>query len=192
MDNPTKAVINLREGVIELQGSEAFVTKYLDEFKAKIIKEENHTLISRHNQDASSKQPVHKKTIQKKQTRAQIKAKTKNIQPEDFDIDASSDKKIPSLKAFIDEKKPDEAAASRIATIGFYITKLKKLQNFSEGNIEFAYLTLDWKRPLHIRQSCIDAKNKKRFLEEDNDDPGKWKLSRLGEIFVNEKLPQQG
>jgi hypothetical protein len=128
-------------------------------------------------------------TTSSKSAKASIgKIKTKKIELEEFEIKSSGD--TPSLKEFFDTKKPNEIVAHRIAVIGYYISKIRKQESFSEGNIEFASIALPLnKRPIHLRQAFIDAKNKNHYLEEVKDDPGKWRLSRIGEIFVEEKLP---
>lgn len=178
----TKAKINIVEGTIELEGSEAFVEKHLEEFKASLSRKE----VSQPNKVI--KEEKAKITRPVKQPKNNGKVKTKKVDPESFEI--KSNGTTPSLADFFEEKKPSETVAHRIAVIGYYVTKKLGKDSFSEGNIEFAYIALPLsKRPVHLRQACIDAKNRNHFLEEVEDQSGNWRLSRIGEIFVEEKLP---
>lgn len=187
----TKANINLKEGTVELSGSEEFVSKYLDVFKDLLAQSSFPT----QNEKRSEKEQTHSlqlennKTEQKKTTtRKQSKpAKAKSIPIEKFDI--HKDSSNPSLEDFLKEKSPGKTTANIIAVIGYYVTVLKGADTFSEGNIDYAYRTLSIPgRPAHLHQIMINAKNKQDFFEP-TDENGTWKLTRNGEIFVDEKLP---
>jgi len=127
---------------------------------------------------------VKEKPSQKTKTKKGIPTK---IIPEKFDI--SGNKSTPSLKAFLKEKKPSASANERILVIGYYITNKLKKNEFSEENIEFAYRVLQLSgRPKHLHQSFIDIRNKKFWIEQGSD-TNLWTISRIGEIYVEEKLP---
>ena len=129
---------------------------------------------------------VSKKRKIKKKSAGKTKAKAKTVKSERFDIHKSKDK--PSLEEFLAEKKPGKNTGIIIVTIGYYITHILEQPSFSDGNIEYAYRTLGIRpRPKYLRQAIIDGKNKKDFFEAV--DNNCWKLSRNGEIFVDEKLP---
>lgn len=113
--------------------------------------------------------------------------KTKAIQIEKFDLHKAGD--IPSLDDFLKAKVPGKATANVIAVIAYYITVIKGAETFSEGNIDYAYRTLGLKRrPTYLHQILINAKNQQDFFEP-ADAYGVWRLTRTGEIFVEEKLP---
>jgi hypothetical protein len=188
----TKANINLKEGTVELAGSEEFVSKYLDIFKDLLGQKTYNPKIDRttevkeevENELPQTKNKAEKKNGSKKGGKP---TKAKSIQIEKFDIhkDASN----PSLEDFLKEKAPGKTTANIIAVMGYYITVMKGKDSFSEGNIDYAYRTLSIPgRPGHLRQIMINAKNNQDFFEP-TDENGTWMLTRTGEIFVDEKLP---
>ncbi len=173
----TKAKMNLKEGIIELEGNESFVTKYLEEFKEKITKE---------NISKREKTSFEEKLIKKKE---KINSNPKKVEIEPFEIKGDESQNIPSLKKFYEDKKPGEGSPSRITVIGYYVTKIINKEEFSEGNVEFAYTALKLnKRPKHLHQAMLDAKNINRYLESLSD-KDKWTLGRIGELHVEDELP---
>jgi len=123
----------------------------------------------------------------RKSTKSGKPTKSKTIPIEKFDL--HKDAKNISLEDFLKEKNPGKTTANIIAVIGYYITVLKGSPTFTEGNVDYAYRTLSISgRPAYLRQIMINAKNKQDFFEPAEGD-GVWKLTRTGEIFVDEKLP---
>ena len=185
----TKVKIDLKQGLIELEGSEEFVRSYLDEFKNNITSTFNELKFER---------PPKKKKVKATQpeesaegdvsTERKTKAKSAHIiSPERFDIHGGE--KVPSLQVFFDEKKPGTGNPYIIAVIGYYITELLGNDSFSEGQIEYAYRMLKLKRPNHLRQIIVNAKNNKDFFTP-TEVQDKWKITRTCEIFVSDKLPE--
>ncbi|MFH1840163.1 MAG: hypothetical protein ABH849_03365 [Nanoarchaeota archaeon] len=179
MENSTKAEINLKEGTIKLEGNEEFVCKYLDDFKDKLFdhqsKQEKHSL------------PITKKITKKVKTRKRI---IKKIEVEGFDTKGDSQKEVPSLKEFFNEKRPGESNYERILVIGHYVTKILRDSEFSEGNVEFAYKILKLKpRPQDLHQTHIDIKNKKRWID-NGTDSSHWVISRIGENEIETEMPR--
>ncbi len=189
MENITKASVTFGNNSIELEGREEFVSKYLESFKeiieiqksqkpSSIIKTEKPDAISnKNNQDQSSKSEKSKKK------------RIKSIEAEEFDIFESKDS--PTLEEFINQKSPGKTAGKVIVVIAYYMQQIKNLPTFTEGNIEYAYKILSLpSRPIYIRQIIINMKNKNQWFEE-SEDGLSWKLTRVGEVFVKEKLPSQ-
>lgn len=188
METQCRVKINLHDGYIELEGSEAFVSKYLDEFKVQMkmpqVRDTNSDIPSVVELSHTSAKPESEKVTTHKQ--GPTKTKTKTITPEKFDIEKTESAE--SLKDYLNSKYQGTSAWERIMIVGYYITRMKQKDLFTEGNVEYAYRVLDLKkRPLHLRQAFIDIKNKKQWLEEDVDGKG-WRLSRAGEIHVEEEL----
>ncbi|RYC52693.1 hypothetical protein DN53_00295 [Flagellimonas olearia] len=115
------------------------------------------------------------------------KPSSKIIQAEKFD--AHNKKK--TLKELFDEKKPGKSTTDRIVTIGYYLNYILKQTGFTDGNIDYAYrvLKLD-KRPRHLRQVITNIKNENALIEVGDADKS-WRLSRNGEIYVEEELPKK-
>lgn len=189
MGEITKAKINLKEGTIELEGSESFVRGYLDEFK-ELLKSSPETEIPPV-QNESPKAPAPKKAPTKKSTTTKARSGKKSapkVSMERFDIHGEGN--VPSLEAYIEEKKPGTGNGNIIAVIGHYITEKLNEDSFSEGQIEYAYKMLKIKRPNHLRQIMINEKNKRDLFEPNAEDNTKWHLTRAGEIFVSDMLPE--
>ena len=189
MAETTKAKINVKEGTIELEGSESFVRGYLDEFK-ELLKSPTKVDISP-SQDEEPKAPAAKKAPVKKSTTTKSSASKKSapkVSMERFNI--HGDEEVPSLEAYMEEKKPGTGNGNIIAVIGHYITERLGEDNFSEGQIEYAYKMLKINRPNHLRQIMINEKNKRDLFESNAEDNTKWHLTRAGEIFVSDVLPE--
>lgn len=193
----TKAKIDLKAGVIELEGSEEFVRLHLEKFSSLIHVAVPHRSISEQGVSAppspehslpgaNTRRPRAKKPAPAKTSKGPTK--TKRIEPTRFDIHKSGS--TASLEDFLKEKKP-KSAGDVIAVIGYYLTQMKGASSFSEGNIDYAYRTLQLKgRPKHLHQIIINNKNQKDLFEQAGED-GTWTLTRAGEIYVDEKLPTQ-
>lgn len=187
----TRVKMNLSEGSIELEGTEAFVTRYLDEFKVLIgdgrVKpaDSEKTVTKR---AIASKQTTTSKRIENPdKTERKPKKGAPKVTAERFDVHGGND--VPSLKDFFEEKKPGRANGDQIAVIGYYITELLGNKTFSEGQIEYAYKMLKLNRPGHLHQVMINNKNEKDYYEQTDENAANWSLTRTGEIYVNDQLP---
>ncbi|WP_428329329.1 zinc ribbon domain-containing protein [Mucilaginibacter sp.] len=135
-----------------------------------------------------------KSTIVSKNTKKNIggntsKTQAKSVVIEEFDLHKSTDGKKISLNDFLNQKKPGDSTYDRIVCIAYYITRINKVEYFSEGNIEYAYKALQLgNRSKHLRQTVNNIKSTKVWFK-DYQEPGKWTLERIGEIYVDESLP---
>ncbi|PSR52977.1 hypothetical protein AHMF7605_05270 [Adhaeribacter arboris] len=112
-----------------------------------------------------------------------------SIVPNEFDVYKNEYKE--ALEAFFRRKNPGNGNPNRIITIAYYITKINHQEYFTEGNIDYAYRILNLNnKPAHLKQIIINLKNERLWFQKiiDNTTTG-WKLTRQGEIYVEEKLP---
>lgn len=188
MTDSAKAKMTIGNGTIELEGSEEFVSKYLDSFRSffgatGIQNPPKNSTESKKTEPAKDRVPNSSKSDKRS------RKKVKSIEAEKFDIFKSGES--PSLEEFLKQKSPGKTVGNVIAVIAYYIQQIKKLPYFTEGQIDYAYKALSITgRPTHLRQIIINKKNKNLWFEETEDNLG-WKLTRPGEIFVEEKLPPQ-
>ncbi|MBK5215634.1 MAG: hypothetical protein JJE53_02415 [Candidatus Pacebacteria bacterium] len=134
-----------------------------------------------------------KKTVVKNGNRISEKQKTNktnktskriDIKSENFEIHPEGKT---SLENFFKEKNPNDTARERILVIAYYIKNILVQSGFTDGNIEFAYRALSLKnKPIHLRQVITNIKNDHMEIGIDND---LWIITRIGEKFVDEKLP---
>lgn len=126
-----------------------------------------------------------KSTVNKGSSKSN-KTPAKSISKEEFDIFKGQNKK--SLEDFLAEKNVGSNTNLKILVIGYYITKINKASNFTDGNIDYAFTALKLKdRPAHLRQVITNIKNRNLWIG-GNDDKS-WHLERLGEVYVEDKLP---
>lgn len=176
-ENLTKAKINLKEGIIELEGSEEFVQKNLDGFKDYISKPMDDLL----NENAKT---LNGSTRQSKST---VRPTVDTVVPDEFDIRGNDT--IPSFRKFVDEKKPDGSAPDMIAVTGFYFKQYLKKEEFSEGNVMYAYGIAGAKRPRKVHQAFHDTKTRKQWIRQGST-PDKWVLTHIGEDHILLDLPK--
>jgi len=185
----TKVKMDMVAKTIELEGSEAFVTKYLEEFKT--------ILFSAPPAQRDEKPPKTRKRKKEKEPTSPVEAEQQNgkvkrkaaakLVAERYDIHGGNGK--PSLEEFFAQKNPSKANGDRIAVIGYYITEILGNKIFSEGQIEFSFKMLKLDRPAHLHQIMINTKNEKDYYEPIENEQGKWSMTRGGDIFVCDKLP---
>ena len=180
----TRAKINFNEGTLELEGKEEFVRNYLDEFK-------NLLTLPLTTPKTKVNSPITKNLAESTKPKAKAvgQRNASKITPERFEIHGNG--QIPSLENFMKEKNPGKKNGNIIAVIGYYITHLLGNEKFSEGQIEYAYKMLALPRPNHLHQIMINEKNQTDNIESYKDQSDEWKLTRAGDIFVSEKLPEK-
>lgn len=175
----TKAKLNLKEQSIELEGSEEFVKKYLEEFKSKLNEQKQ---IINNSPKEMQKQKSNIPSFQ----RANQNKKSVDIKEEPFDLNVKQDKI--ALKDYMSQKKP-ENNFEKTAVIGDYIITYISKNEFTEGQIMYAYKILGLPRSTAFHQMFLDIKKKNWIIE--GSAPSKWKLTIAGEDFVKINLPKK-
>lgn len=178
MSENFKVKIDLRNGFIELEGSEEFVQRNLDFFK-----KEMDGMIQKDDfkkEIIDPKRPIHKKKFQKKK-------KSFSLSPLRFGVEETSER--PSLKGFFEEKGDPKSNPDIISIIAYYIEKYSDLEEFEEGHAFYAYKHLRKPLPKHFRQAFLDTKNKKLWIENGQSEHT-WKISYEGELHVENELKE--
>jgi hypothetical protein len=195
--------INVKEGVVELEGKESFVDKHLEKFE-EIFKIAVKEAIAR-GADASSvfKDPMIP-TLPSREPAAQPvevpdqKEKPSNttrhaprtvptIHPIPVDLKAGEDKV--GLRDFYAEKKPTNHY-EKVAVFAYYLNKFNKLPEVKFGEILSCYEEVNEKKP-----SILDiVKNSLRYKGwlEQGSEKYSARLTISGENFVKFDLPSQG
>jgi len=102
---------------------------------------------------------------------------SKQIALEDFDVIKNTTK--PSLQEIYEKIRPS-SNKDVFGLIAYYICSFNKAENFTAGNIDYAYRILKLTRKNHLVQLINNVKNETQWFEGTNS--GVWKLTRLGEV----------
>lgn len=114
-------------------------------------------------------------------TAAKPSKSSKQITLEDFDVVKNATR--PSLQETFDKFKPS-GNKDVFGFIAYYICSLNRSENFTAGNIDFAYRILKLTRKNHLIQLVNNVKNETQWFE--GIDSGVWKLTRLGTVQLEE------
>ncbi len=119
----TKAKINLEEGIIELEGSEAFVTKQLEIFNAN-FKQMKSRADKKSSKDESE---TGTKTSRKKSVKTH-----KTVAPIPLDLKEKGDK--PDLRTLYREKNP-KTHMERVTLFAYYLNKHLNIKEMQAGHV---------------------------------------------------------
>jgi hypothetical protein len=193
--------INVREGIVELEGKESFVDKHLEKFEEifkNAVKEainrglEQNISLKAQESVAALPSPTQQSTLdveQLSQRPEKVLAKhvprpTITIHPIPVDLKAADGKM--GLREFYAEKKPANHY-EKVAVFVYYLTKMNKQQEVKFGEILSCYEEVNEKKP-----SILDIiKNSLRYKGWLEQGPEKYstRLSISGENFVKFDLP---
>lgn len=183
----TKAKITLKDGTIELEGSESFVTKELEAFQ-NLIKEIGKT--TGNGSDSSDKPNDNeqgKSVVDKPQPKKKIMKSLQTIIP--IPLNLKGDKDRSSLRDFYKEKKPRSLTES-LVVFSYYLKENLKINKMEAGHVVSCCKEVGEKVPISISQMFYDiyrdhgwfnVTEKRRFAE----------LNTAGENFVVHDLPRK-
>jgi hypothetical protein len=201
-DSEAKFKINVKEGVVELEGNEGFVDRHLEKFE-EIFKmavkeaitrgfEQNVALKAQPVQAAIPQELQHdilpaEQTQQKPGNGKHAPRPAITIHP--IPVDLKSNESKVGLREFYAEKKPANHY-EKAAIFVYYLTKFNKQQEVKFGELLSCYEEVNEKKP-----SIVDiVKNSIRYKGwlEQGSEKYAARLTISGENFVKFDLPGQG
>ncbi|MFL6397771.1 MAG: hypothetical protein ACJ706_11560 [Nitrososphaeraceae archaeon] len=205
LDGPeAKFKIDVKQGVVELEGSENFVDKHLDKFeeifKSAIkqtmaqgiihsLTDDNVLTLQQQNSEKKlgiSKHELVKANNTNNNNNKHATKQSLSLPPIPVDLKANVNKV--GLREFYAEKKPANHYEKTVVFV-YYLTKINKETEVKYGEILSCYEEVDEKKP-----SIIDIiKNSVRYKGWLEQGSGKFitRLTISGENFVKFDLPQQ-
>lgn len=172
----TKVKINVKEGTIELEGNEQFVSKYLEEFKANITSKSTN----------SSNVPAPEYSNDSKKVSNKPKSARKGISLSPIPIDLKSSK--PNLRDFYKSKNPS-TNQEKITLFVYYINKNLEITNVLPGHIVSCYKEVGDRLPLNIPQMFKDITHLKSWIEPSGE-AGSVKTTISGDNLIEHDLPR--
>jgi len=203
-DSEARFTINVKEGVVELEGKESFVDRHLEKFE-EIFKmavkeaitrglEQNIALKAQPVQAALPQELQHETLTAAEEVPQQKPGNGKHaprpaviIHP--IPVDLKANKSKTGLREFYAEKKPANHY-EKAAVFVYYLTKFNKQQEVKFGELLSCYEEVNDKKP-----SIIDiVKNSVRYKGwlEQGSEKYAARLTISGENFVKFDLPAQG
>ncbi|HEY1248205.1 MAG TPA: hypothetical protein VGE97_04390 [Nitrososphaera sp.] len=209
-DSEARFTINVREGLVELEGKESFVDKHLEKFeeifKVAVKEAINHRLSDKlalnpapmRKALAEEPEPLVGKTdfddvIDQGITRSHKSSNSRNtskssltIHPLPVDLKASGDKV--GLREFCAEKKPSNHYEKTVVFV-YYLTKINNQQEVKFGEIMSCYEEVNEKKP-SVADIVKNSIRYKGWLEQGSEKYA-TRLTISGENFVKFDLPTQ-
>lgn len=188
--------INVKEGIVELEGKESFVDKHLDRFE-EIFKAAVKEAIASGLQSQvalKAQAPAALPEVQEVPAAPEQKAAPAKHAPRialtipPIPVDLKPGKEKPGLREFYAEKKPANHY-EKAAVFAYYITKFNKQQEVKYGEVLSCYEEVNEKKP-SVTDIVKNSIRYKGWLEQGSDKLSA-KLTISGENFVKFDLPRK-
>jgi hypothetical protein len=181
LSSVTKAKISLKEGIIELEGSEAFVTKHLEAFKKDIARMKVASENQEHQTSDFDNQNSPKKKRKAKGTTPRI------VQP--IPLDLKQKENILGFKEFYKQKSP-KSDMERVAVIAYYLKKYHNKNNIEAGHVVSCCKEVHCRVPADIKQTFKNAQHRYGWVKVLEN--GKFaEITIQGENLVENDLPRK-
>jgi hypothetical protein len=197
-NSEARFTINVREGIVELEGKESFVDKHLEKFEEIFKMAVREAITSKMNTVALQAQPaqaalpqqveemVTEQPVQKQATRQTPPRPSPTLPPIPVDLKAGEGK--PGLREFYAEKKPANHY-EKAAVFAYYLVKFNKQGEVKYGEVLSCYEEVDEKKP-SVTDIVKNSIRYKGWLEQGSDKFA-CKLTISGENFVKYDLPRK-
>ncbi|MFA5109266.1 MAG: hypothetical protein WC458_01865 [Patescibacteria group bacterium] len=170
-----KLKINLKDGLIEVEGDDAFVKQVYSDYKSKL----NDTKIP-----TAGPNPENPK-ISKRKRGSVTKGKRKESYTKLENLNLSSDVEEETLKHFYNKKKPQSALHTNVVFV-YFLEKNKKISNITPDHIYTCYKHIGIKVPQAFKQSIFDTSSR-GFI--DTSSIENIKITTNGENLVEIDMP---
>lgn len=158
----TKLKIDLRSGILEVEGEESFVREIYQDYKEKVAQGNF--------EPADEPEPTHEvaPTPSKPRRTKNGVAKTSNKRKESYqivkDLVLSAKGEKQSLRDFYSGKSPS-TAMERSAVFVYYLQKVAGAKNIGVNHIYTCYKDVNEKVPGALRQSLLDTSSRKGWID---------------------------
>lgn len=181
-----KLKIDLKEGLIEVDGDEKFVRDVYEDFK-NIVTAELKT------GEETPKKPAAKKRLERKPAKTTEKPKPRKPRrkkKETFsiakDLDLSSKTGKKSLRDFYSEKGPANNMENNTVFI-YYLEKTAKVEAINIDHVYTCYKNVKVVVPTALKQSLVDTSRRKGWIDTSSTED--MKITTPGENFIEFELP---
>lgn len=200
-NSEARFTINVKEGIVELEGKESFVDRHLEKFEEIFKSAVREAIANNMNGVALKAQPAQaalaqqvlqeapalaQEEPQQKPAAKQAPRPSPTLPPIPVDLKAGEGK--PGLREFYAEKKPVNHY-EKAAVFAYYITKFNKAAEVKYGEILSCYEEVDEKKP-SVTDIVKNSIRYKGWLEQGSDKLA-CKLTISGENFVKFDLPKK-
>lgn len=196
-NSEARFTINVKEGIVELEGKESFVDKHLEKFEEifkMAVKEAITTNISGSSavalkaQVALPQQVEMAPEVPKQATSAKQAAPRPSPTLPPIPVDLKAGESKPGLREFYAEKKPANHY-EKAAVFTYYLVKFNKQTEVKYGEVLSCYEEVDEKKP-SVTDIVKNSIRYKGWLEQGSDKFA-CKLTISGENFVKYDLPKK-
>ena len=182
----TKLKIDLRSGILEVEGEEAFVREVYQDYKDK-VSQDNFTTVDEPEREDTAPQAVPKvRKVKNNGSKAGSKRKESYQIVKDLELSAKNGKE--ALKSFYGKKSPT-TAMQRNAVFVYYLEKIAKISGVGVNHIYTCYKDVNEKVPGALRQSLLDTSFKKGWIDTKSMDS--ITITTHGENLVEHELPSK-
>lgn len=176
----TKAKINLKEGTVELEGSEAFVSKYLEEFRKQIqgIK---------FSETATPAGEVKTHEVKEKPTKKKVGKTFQTVAPIPLDLKKKDDK--PALRDFFKLKNPKNYMEN-LTVFAYYLKKYLSINEMQMGHVVSCCKEVRCKVPANIPMMFKNIQHFKGWIDVLTGGESA-QITTQGENYVEFDLPRK-
>ena len=178
-----KLRIDLRQGILEAEGDEAFIQTLYDDFKGRLSEKLGQTEI----EEDQAENPTEEPAANKKPRKAKPARKESYSVNKDLDVYGKAGHK--SLQAFYDEKQP-ASAVERNAVFVYYLKHILQKEGVNLSDIYTCYKAVGVPAPGSFRQSVFDTSGS-RYGWIDGNDMENITVPLAGEQYVEHQLPHK-